>query len=180
MSTIKITPSAATKYYGSSTTSDGNYLIGRSGVGSTSSVYSMRYTFKPGKKLKKIIVKINGKLNGTRDGNFRYSLSTASGFPSSWTKVTEEGSNYLSIAVEKELAANTTYYLFVSKSTAGNYVYYSGCSADNVEITGETAGAGHAYRNGAWRDAEPKVYKNGAWQDAEPKVYKNGLWQDPT
>lgn len=97
----------------------------------------MRYTFKSSNRLGGFTAKVSGTLNGVPDGRFRYAVSTSSAYPSAWTKVSKENSDHLLINYTGEIKANTTYYLFVSKEPAGNYVYYSGCSADKVTITGE-------------------------------------------
>lgn len=177
MAEVTITPGEAQKYKGSGTTGEGNYWIGR--PAGYSSAFAVRYAFESTRKLKKITVQINGTLEGTVDSTFRYCLSTSPDYPGEWTKVTEAGKDHISIIHEEELAANTTYYLFVGKSTAGNYVYYRGCSAENVSITGEAVGAGHVYRNGTWQETAPKVYRDGAWQDAAAREYK-GEWGELT
>ena len=97
----------------------------------------MRYTFKSSNRLGGFTAKIAGTLNGVPDGRFRYAVSASSAYPSAWQKVTKENSDHLLIDYSGEIKANTTYYLFVSKEAAGNYVYYAGCSADGVTITGE-------------------------------------------
>lgn len=177
MAEVTITPGEAKKYKGSGTTSEGNYWIGRP-VG-YSSAFAVRYAFESPRKLKKITVQINGTLEGAVDSTFRYCLSTSPDYPGEWTKVTEAGKDHISIIHEEELAANTTYYLFVGKSTAGNYVYYRGCSAENVSITGETAGGVvRVAVDGEVKEAVPKVYKDGVWKDLTPRVYKNGTWEE--
>lgn len=98
---------------------------------------TVRYTFKSSNRLGGFSAKITGKLNGVPDGRFRYAVSASSAYPSTWQKVTKENSDHLLIDYSGEIKANTTYYLFVSKEAAGNYVYYAGCSADGVTITGE-------------------------------------------
>lgn len=134
MATVTITPSAAQDYQGSTELTTTNHWIGRpSGYAQACTV---RYTFKPTKNLSKIVAKITGTLWGIVDGKFRYNLSTSSSFPTTWTAVTTEADGYLSITRSGALTANTTYYLFVTKETSGNYVYYAGCSAENVTITG--------------------------------------------
>lgn len=175
MGTVTITPSAAQEYQGSSAVSYGTYSIGWNNSASTA--FGMRYSFKSTKRLKKITVKINGTLAGTRDGKFVYSLSTSPSYPSSWKSVAEEGNGYLSITHEGKLAANTTYYLFVTKET-GNFVVYSGCGADKVTITGETANAVRVYSGGEWKEATPYVYSGGTWKEATPCVYSGGEWKE--
>jgi hypothetical protein len=174
--TATITPSAAQDYQGTTQVSQGN-LIGWTTYQGMVGALTVRYTFKSAKKLKGITAKIKGTLYGTPDGRFRYALSTSSAYPSEWAKVAEEGEGYLLLHYTGELKADTTYYLFVTKEAAGNNVYYGGCSAANVTITGATAGAGKVYRDGEWRDVTPKVYKDGAWRDAMPKKY-DGKWGD--
>lgn len=172
MATITIKPSAAQDYQGSTVLTTTNHWIGRP-LGYAQAC-TVRYTFKPTKNLKKFTARITGTLYGEVDGKFRYCLSTSSSLPTTWTAVTTEGDGYLAITHTGKLEANKTYYLFVTKETSGNYVYYAGCSAENVTITGEVAGAGHVYRNGAWKDLTPKVYRNGAWKDATAKEYSGG------
>lgn len=177
MAKVTIQPSEAKKYRNTSTTTDGNHWIGT--TEGLSGYFSVRYTFKSPKKLKGFTAKINATRKGNAAGNFRYCLSTSDSFPSQWVKVTEEASSYLSITYEGEVEANTTYYLFVSKSTAGNYAYYTPCTADNVTITGETAGGVVKVAvSGEVKDAVPKVYKNGGWEDIMPRVYRNGTWEE--
>lgn len=98
---------------------------------------TVRYTFKSTSRLGGFTAKIEGTLNGVPDGRFRYAVSTSSAYPSTWSKVAEENNDHLLINYTGEIKANTTYYLFVSKETAGNYAYYRGCSTDKVTITGE-------------------------------------------
>ncbi len=176
MATVTIKPSAAQGYQGSTTVNNTNYWIGRpSGY---SSAFTVRYTFTTTKKLKGFVAKITGGLQGTVDGNFMYSLSTSPSFPSTWSSAAASG-NTITVTYGGELAANTTYYLFVSKSTAGNYVYYAGCSASNVTITGETAGGVvRVVYGGQVKEAAPKVYKGGVWKTLSPRAYKSGAWKE--
>lgn len=175
MATVTITPSAARDYQGATVLSTTNHWIGW--VSGYAGAFTVRYTFRPTKKLKRITVRINGTKYGTADGNFRYAVSASSGLPGSWTSVTTEGSNYISITHTGDLNAGTTYYLFVSKRERGNYVYYSGCSAANVTITGETAGGGHVYRSGTWKDISPRKYRSGEWVELSPKKY-DSTWKE--
>lgn len=174
MGTVTITPSAAQDYQGTTQVSQGNLIGWLNRLDMNFAPLTVRYTFKSAKKLKGITAKIKGTLYGTPDGRFRYALSTSSAYPSEWAKVAEEGGDYLLLHYTGELKADTTYYLFVTKEAAGNNVYYGGCSAANVTITGTTAGAGRVYRNGAWKDLTPKIYRNGAWKDATAKEYSGG------
>ena len=178
MATVTIKPSAAQDYQGSSSLSTTNHWIGRpSGY---SSAFTVRYTFKSSKKLKSFVARINGSLIGSVDGKFIYSLSTSPTFPGSWSSANASGGT-MTVTYNGVVEANTTYYLFVSKQTSGNYVYYSGCSAANVTITGTVAsGTVRIRRDSAWVKATPKVYRGGAWVDVMPKSYKSGAWVDTT
>lgn len=173
MAAVTLKPESALAYYGDTIWGGDNYWIGRHV--SYVNPFSVRYTIKAPKRLKGFTVKISGTKNGSRDGQFIYQLSKTTDFPQSWRDVNEEGESYLRITCADELKAGETCYLFVSKSTAGNYVYYAGCSAKNVSITGETVGAGHVFRNGAWKAVEPGVYKDGEWKEAAAQKHK-GDW----
>jgi hypothetical protein len=178
MATITIKPTAATDFQGSTQLSTTNHWIGRpSGY---SAAFSVRYTFKSIKKLKAFTAKITGTLYGEPDGKFLYAISTSPSLPSSWKSAAADKSG-ITVAHSGQVAANTTYYLFISKDTSGNFVYYDDCAADNVTITGTVAsGTVGVRKDGAWVKATPKVYKSGAWVDIMPKVYKNGAWVDTT
>ena len=177
MAKVTIQPSEAKKYRNTSTTTEGDHWIGT--AQGLSGYFSVRYTFKSTKKLKGFTAKINATRKGNYVGNFRYCLSTSDSFPSQWVNVTEEASSYLSITYEGAVEANTTYYLFVSKSTAGNYAYYTPCTADNVTITGETSGGVVKVAvGGEVKDAVPMVFLDGAWKETAPAVYRNGTWEE--
>lgn len=178
MTTIAIKPTAATDFQGSTQLSTTNHWIGRpSGY---SAAFSVSYTFKSIKKLKALTAKITGTLYGEPDSKFLYAISTSPSLPGSWKSAAADKSG-ITVAHSGAIAANTTYYLFVSKDTSGNYVYFADCAAANVTITGTVAsGTVRVRRDGAWVKATPKVYKSGAWVDAMPKTYKSGAWVDTT
>ena len=178
MATITIKPTAAADFQGSTQLSTTNHWIGRpSGY---SAAFSVRYTFKSIKKLKAFTAKITGTLYGEPDGKFLYAISTSPSLPSSWKSAAADKSG-ITVANSGAIAANTTYYLFVSKDTSGNFIYFADCAAANVTITGTVAsGTARVRRDGAWVKAIPKAYKNSAWVDVMPKTYKSGAWVDTT
>ena len=173
MAAVTFKPESALAYYGDTIWGGDNYWIGW--VTGYTNPYSVRYTIKAPKKMKGFTAKISGSKTGSRDGRFIYQLSKTTDYPQSWRDVNEEGESYLRITCSDELEAGETYYLFVSKSPAGNRVWYAGCSAENVSITGETVGAGHVFRNGAWKAVEPKVRRGGGWNEITAAEYK-GDW----
>lgn len=175
MGAVSFKPESALAYYGDTIWGGDTYRIGMHN--SYDKAFSVRYTFKAPKRMKGFTAKVYGTKTGSRDGQFIYQLSTKADFPKSWKGVKETGENYILVESAEELKAGETYYLFIGKSTAGNKVYYDGCSARNMTITGEAVEAGHIFRNGEWKDAEAKVYRNGAWQDAAPGEYK-GEWSE--
>lgn len=178
MATITIKPTAAQDYQGSTQLTTTNHWIGR--PAGYANACTVRYTFKSSKKLKAFTAKITGKLYGEPDGKFLYAVSTSSSLPSSWKSAAADESG-ITVAHSGAIAANTTYYLFVSKDTTGNYVYFADCAAANVTITGTVAsGTVRVRRDGAWVKATPKAYRNGAWVDIMPKTYKSGAWVDTT
>ena len=86
-------------------------------------------------------------------------------------------SNDATVTIEKRLAKGKWYLWFGRPRNNGEAAaFLSGDRGTHpiLEITGETAGAGHAYKNGAWQDAEPKIYKNGEWREAAGAKYKDG------
>ena len=174
MGTVSFKPESALGYQGNTPLSNSNYWIGR--PNGYSSAFTVRYTFRVPKKLRGFVATVSGRREGTVDGQFMYALSAAPDFPDDWKTAGASG-DVITVTHTGELAPDTLWYFFISKSTTGNYVYYSGCSAENMTITGETVPGGHVYKNGEWKDAAAKVYRGGTWKDVVPGEYK-GAWSE--
>lgn len=96
---------------------------------------------------------------GTADAAFYFSWDSNRGGDFTITKRMKKG----------------TWYLWIWYSFSGHQETLSGSRSNGYpiwSIGGVTAGGGHVFKGGEWKELTPKVYKNGAWVDAPARKYE--------